>query len=153
MRVLMVCLGNICRSPIADGWLRQKSEIHQLNLLVDSAGTSNLHAGERPDSRMRKTALEYGVNIDDLRARQFIQEDFDRFDIIFAMDKNNLRDILKLARNKTDEQKVKLLLNEPFPNEDREVPDPYYGGQEGFNQVVQLLDVATNAFLRNYKLI
>lgn len=153
MRVLMVCLGNICRSPMADGWLRLKAEKMGLNILVDSAGTSNLHAGEKPDSRMIKTAKNYGVNLEELRSRQFVTEDFDRFDVIFAMDKSNMQNIIRLARNDEDKKKVRLLLNENFPGENREVPDPYYGGQAGFDHVVELLDNATDAFLRNSNLI
>lgn len=153
MRVLMVCLGNICRSPMADGWLRHKVAKYDLDILVDSAGTSGFHVGEKPDPRMRKWAQEYQVDLDELRARQFTVEDFDRFDTIFAMDRSNLQNILKMARNESDKQKVKLLLDELYPNEGKEVPDPYYGGSDGFIHVIELLDKATDAFLRNQKLI
>lgn len=149
MRVLMVCLGNICRSPMADGWLRAKAEQYGLAILVDSAGTSSYHVGDQPDARMRRNALNYGVDISSLQARLFVAEDFDRFDVIFAMDKSNRNNILKLA--KTDEQrsKVKLYLNELYPNEDREVPDPYYGTTEDFNHVIELLERATEAFIQH----
>lgn len=153
MRILMVCLGNICRSPMADGWLRHKAAKLDLDILVDSAGTSGYHVGEKPDPRMRKWALRYDVDLDPLRARQFTVEDFDRFDTIFAMDRSNLQNILKLARTDADKQKVRLMLNELNPGEDQEVPDPYYGGTDGFIHVIELLDRATDAFLRNEKLI
>lgn len=153
MRILMVCLGNICRSPMADGWLREKSKQYQLNLEVDSAGTANYHVGSKPDSRMRKHALTYGVSIDELRARQFETADFDAYDIIFAMDQSNRTNILKLARNEADRQKVRLLLNELEPHSDMEVPDPYYGNDQDFKHVIELLDKATDAFLKNNQLI
>lgn len=153
MRVLMVCLGNICRSPMADGWLRHKAKEYDIDLLVDSAGTAGYHVGDKADARMRKWSKTYGVDIDDLRARQFTQEDFDRFDIIFAMDLSNKKNILRLARTAADEAKVYLYLNELYPNENREVPDPYYGGDSDFKHVIELLDEATEAFLKNYKLI
>jgi protein-tyrosine phosphatase len=153
MRILMVCLGNICRSPMADGWLRHKANQYDLDLLVDSAGTAGYHVGEKADARMRKWSKTYGVDIDELRARQFTQEDFDRFDIIFAMDQTNKKNILRLARNKVDEDKVHLFLNELYPGENREVPDPYYGGDSDFKHVIELLDATTEAFLKNHQLI
>lgn len=149
LRVLMVCLGNICRSPMADGWLRHKIEEQQLPWTVDSAGTANYHTGTAPDRRMRKHAKDFGVNIDDLVARQFEVRDFDQFDIIFAMDESNLKNILKLARNEDDKKKVRLFLNELYPNENREVPDPYYGDSSDFISVIELLDRATDAFIHN----
>jgi len=153
MKVLMVCLGNICRSPMADGWLRHKVKLHGLAVEVDSAGTANYHVGEKPDHRMRRISLEYGVSIDELRARQFTTADFDHYDIIFAMDKSNEQNILRLARNENDKQKVKLFLNELYPGKDLEVPDPYYGTELNFKEVIELLDQATNAFLINNQLI
>lgn len=153
MRVLMVCLGNICRSPMADGWLRHKVKMHQLAIEVDSAGTANYHVGSKPDHRMRRLSLEYGVSIDELRARQFSVADFDNYDIIFAMDKSNEQNILRLARNEADQQKVRLFLNELYPGQDLEVPDPYYGTDMNFKEVIELLDQATHAFLINNQLI
>jgi protein-tyrosine phosphatase len=149
MRILMVCLGNICRSPMADGWLRHRILEKGLPIEVDSAGTANYHIGKQPDSRMRKFAKEAGVSIDNLSARQFVVADFDRFDRIFVMDKSNFSDVIRLARNEADKAKVALYLNELFPGEDREVPDPYYGDDHDFRHVIELLDKTTNAFLRN----
>ena len=153
MRVLMVCLGNICRSPMADGWLRHKAKMLDLSIEVDSAGTANYHIGKQPDHRMRRISLEYGVSIDELRARQFSVADFDNYDIIFAMDRNNEQNILRLARNENDKQKVRLFLNELYPDQNLEVPDPYYGTDANFKEVIELLDQATNAFLINNHLI
>lgn len=153
MRVLMVCLGNICRSPMADGWLRHKAKMLDLSIEVDSAGTANYHIGKQPDHRMRRISLEYGVSIDELRARQFSVADFDNYDIIFAMDRSNEQNILRLARNENDKQKVRLFLNELYPDQNLEVPDPYYGTDANFKEVIELLDQATNAFLINNQLI
>ena len=151
MKILMVCLGNICRSPIAEGILRHKlRSMKNVDFVTDSAGTSSLHSGEQADSRMRKTALKNGVDISDLRAREFVQADFDKFDLIFAMDRSNLMNILALARNENDKSKVKLILNESFPEENREVPDPYYGGEEGFQHVFNLLDETTDKIIKHY---
>lgn len=145
----MVCLGNICRSPMADGWLRKYASDLNLEIEVDSAGTANYHVGAKPDNRMRKWAAEANVPIDSLRARQFEVSDFDRFDIIFAMDQSNLKNILSLARNEADKAKVRLYLNELHPDENMEVPDPYYGGDKDFKDVIQLLKEATEAFINN----
>lgn len=147
----MVCLGNICRSPMADGLMRKKVCDSNLDIKVDSAGTTGLHSGEAPDSRMRQTAKSFGVPIDSLKARKFIVEDFDQFDIIFVMDKSNLSNILQLARTNSDKQKVHLILNMSHPGKDLEVPDPYYGGEQGFIDVFNLLDEATDCILQKIK--
>ena len=141
MKILMVCLGNICRSPMADGLLRQIAKERDLDIEVDSAGTSNYHEGEAPDSRMIQTGKENHVDISFLRARQFVPEDLDQFDLIFAMDMQNLENIKKHAAPE-HEAKINLMLNEIFPGEDREVPDPYFGGNAGFQHVYDLLKSA-----------
>lgn len=151
MKILMVCLGNICRSPIADGILRKKVLELGLPVEVDSAGTSGFHTGEQPDERMRKTAKSFGVNIDDLRARQFTVEDFDTFDLIYAMDSSNYNNILSLARSTEDRSKVRLILNELEPGKNLQVPDPYYGGEQGFIDVFNLLDAATDRIIEKIK--
>jgi len=151
MKILMVCLGNICRSPIADGLLRAKVEKEGLKVEVDSAGTSGYHVGEAPDARMRAMAKSMGVNIDNLSARQFVQADFDRFDLIYAMDESNRDNILKLARNESDRKKVKLILNEIYPGENMSVPDPYFGGDQGFIDVFNMLDEATTKIISDLK--
>lgn len=151
MKVLMVCLGNICRSPLADGLMRKKVVDHKLPVEVDSAGTGDWHVGEAPDPRMRETAKSKGLSIDELRGRQFTVEDFDRFDRIFVMDLSNKENVLKLARNDQDRAKVDLLLNLSHPGEDMEVPDPYFGGDEGFHHVYQLVDDATDQLVNELK--
>ena len=147
MKILMVCLGNICRSPLADGLLREKVKQLNLDVIVDSAGTSNHHVGQAPDSRMRSTSRLMGVNIDDLRARQFTKSDFKNFDLIFVMDKSNYANVISLTNSVEEKSKVHLMLNELHPNQDLEVPDPYFGGDQGFKEVYNLLDEATNALI------
>lgn len=151
MRILMVCLGNICRSPIADGLLRHKVKQHGLDVFVDSAGTAGFHIGAAPDSRMCATAKNRGVSIDDLQARQFQTADFDRFNLIYAMDESNQSDILKMARDERDRDKVRLILNEIYPGENKSVPDPYYGGDQGFEDVYDMLDAATTKIINDLK--
>jgi protein-tyrosine phosphatase len=141
-KVLMVCLGNICRSPLAQGILETKVDSGEVE--VDSAGTAAYHVGELPDPRSIATAREHGIDLTAQRARQFVTEDFDRFDHIFVMDRSNQQNVLRLARNAMDEGKVHLILNETFPGENREVPDPYYGGDQGFEHVYQLLNDASD---------
>ena len=149
MKVLMVCLGNICRSPMAEGILRDKANKFSYNIEVDSAGTAAYHIGEKPDSRMIETALTKGINISDLRARQFCVNDFDVFDKIYAMDSSNLSNMQKLARNKSDLDKLDLLLNckDSFLN--KSVPDPYYGGEDGFFNVYHILEESIEFILKN----
>ena len=147
----MVCLGNICRSPIADGLLRQKVNEQNLAVEVDSAGTIGLHADSAPDSRMITTAKNRGTDISFLKARQFTAADFEQFDVIFAMDKNNKRDILSLAKNAEDKQKVHLLLSEISDQEEANVPDPYYGTSKDFEHVYDLVDKATNTIIQKIK--
>ena len=145
----MVCLGNICRSPMAEGVLRDKANRLSLDLEVDSAGTAAYHVGEAPDTRMIETAMTKGINISDLRARQFCVNDFDVFDKIYAMDASNLSNMQKLARNKSDLDKLDLLLNckDSFLN--KSVPDPYYGGEDGFFNVYNILEESIEFILKN----
>lgn len=136
----MVCLGNICRSPLAEGILRSKILTDAIS--VDSAGTSGLHEGELPDSRSIAVAKSNGIDITDQRSRKFKVADFDNFDLIYAMDQSNYHNILNIARNSDDESKVKMILNESNPGENLNVPDPYYGGDKGFDNVFRMLDEA-----------
>ena len=144
----MVCLGNICRSPLADGLLREKVKQLNLDIVVDSAGTSNHHVGQAPDTRMSAIASQKGLTIDNLKARQFTKTDFGDFDLIFVMDKSNYSNVVALASSEEDRAKVHLMLNELHPNQDLEVPDPYFGGEQGFTDVYNLLDDATNALIK-----
>lgn len=118
-----------------------------LDVTVDSAGTANYHVGEHPDHRSVKKAKEYGINISKLKGRQFVASDFDNFDHIYVMDQSNYRDVIRLARNESDKKKVQLILNMAFPKLNMEVPDPYYGGDEGFEHVFQLLDKACESIV------
>ena len=136
----MVCLGNICRSPLAEGILQSK--LPKDKFIIDSAGTGGWHAGELPDKRSIAIAKKHNIDITDQRARQFKPSDFDNFDYIYAMDNSNYKDILNLAPNDKAKSKVKIILNELFPEENVDVPDPYYGGTDGFENVFNMLDQA-----------
>jgi len=147
----MVCLGNICRSPMAEGIMRHKLEKHKIKGLVDSAGTANYHVGENPDDRAIAMAQKYGINISQLIGRQFNVNDFDNFDRIYVMDASNYQNIIRLARNETDKAKVKLILDEIYPDQGMSVPDPYYGGDEGFENVYSLLEQACECIAQRLK--
>lgn len=142
----MVCLGNICRSPLAEGLLREKTK--HLSVDVDSAGTAAYHVNEAPDVRSIKTGRVHGINISGLRGRQFEVADFDTFDRIYVMDESNLKNVLALARNETDKLKVDMLLNESQPNTNASVPDPYYGGDQGFEDMYTMLEEATSVITK-----
>ena len=134
----MVCLGNICRSPLAEGILKSKSN----NIIVDSAGTAGYHVGSRPDQRSIEIGLKNNIDITNQRARQFTSNDFDDFDKIYAMDNDNYSKIISLATNQDQIDKVDLILNEVYPNQFKSVPDPYYGGEKGFENIYNLLEKA-----------
>jgi len=140
IKVLMVCLGNICRSPLAEGILQSK--INADEVFVDSAGTAAYHVGNLPDKRSIEVASQYGINITNQRARKFTVRDFDAFDFIYAMDESNYQNILLLARDNKDESKVQMILNETHPYQNLNVPDPYYGGNQGFENVYRMLNEA-----------
>lgn len=150
MKILMVCLGNICRSPMAEGILKHKAKAAGLNWTVESAGTNGYHVGEAPHRLSQKVALLNGVNICDQRARQFIKEDMDRYDKIYAMADDVLEDIRRIARNKWNPEKVDYFLNELHPNEDRSVPDPWYGTEPGFHDVYKIIDETCDAIIKKY---
>lgn len=138
VKILMVCLGNICRSPLAEGLLASK--LPKDKFIVDSAGTGNYHIGKQPDSRSIATAKKNGLDITNQRGRQFSTRDFEEFDYIFAMDNSNYDDIISLAKNEQQKEKVDLILNHLFPGDNVDVPDPYYGLQNGFDMVYEMLD-------------
>ena len=146
MKILMVCLGNICRSPLAEGILKKKAK--DLDLIIDSAGTANYHVGKNPDIRSIEIAEKNGVDIKNQIARQFTKNDFINFDVIYAMDKQNYYDIIQKASSKLEIEKVKLILSESNNNLDC-VPDPYYGGKNGFNEVYNMLDEACEKIITN----
>jgi protein-tyrosine phosphatase len=149
MKILMVCLGNICRSPLAEGIFKQKVTAKNLDWFVDSAGTGGWHAGELPDRRSIAIAKKYGIDLTDQRARKLQSIDLERFDLIFAMDENNYQDILRLAQTDEQRKKVAKILNFAYPHTDANVPDPYYDNR--FEHVYQLLDDAANEILNKIK--
>ena len=146
MRILMVCLGNICRSPLAEGIMKHKIRERGLDWTVDSAGTGAWHTGELPDRRSIAKASQYGIDITGQRARQFHPSDFERFDRILVMDTQNRRDVLRLALHDEHRAKVQLILDALHPGQERNVPDPYYD-DDGFEEVFQMLDAACERIL------
>ena len=144
----MVCLGNICRSPLAEGIL--KSKVDPDKVYVDSAGTSDYHVGHSPDPRSVSIAQSRKLDITTQRGRQFKVSDFDEFDHIYVMDMSNYRDVLAQARDEKDRRKVSLILDELFPGENVEVHDPYYGGNDGFGKVYDMLDKACELIAEKY---
>ena len=147
MKILMVCLGNICRSPLAEGILSLKGK--HLNLEVDSAGTAAYHIGKQPDIRSIEIANKYTIDLNQQRARQFSRADFDKFDIIYAMDTNNYAHLISLASTETERDKIRMILNEINPKAYQSVPDPYYGGENGFQDIYNILDKACNKIIQN----
>ena len=143
--ILMVCLGNICRSPLAEGILRSKVDSERA--FIDSAGTGGYHIGNPPDIRSIAVAEKYGLNIKKQRCRKFEVSDFKEFDVIYVMDKMNYDNVFALAKDESDIKKVKLILSEIDLNE-KEVPDPYYDKDEGFEHVYKLLDLACEAIAK-----
>ena len=136
----MVCLGNICRSPLAEGILKSKLNT---NFEVDSAGTAAYHEGDPPDQRSIEVAQQFGIDISQQRARQFKKDDFNSFDRIFVMDQNNYNDVVELA-TPAQRRKVHLL------RENNEVPDPYYGDASAFEAVFHLIDTACETLVKKY---
>ncbi len=147
MKVLMVCLGNICRSPLAEGILQHKANAAGLNWQVESAGTSNYHPGDAPHVLSQKVALLNGIDISAQRARQFNKTDFTIYDRIYAMDMDNYEDIKIMSGNLWNESKVDLLLNELYANEDRGVPDPWYGKEDGYHKVFAMISDACDVII------
>jgi protein-tyrosine phosphatase len=149
VKILMVCLGNICRSPLAEGLLASK--LTKEKFTVDSAGTGDWHVGSCPDERSVDVARRNGIDISKQRGRQFKVSDFDQFDHIYVMDASNLKNVQVLARNEGDRKKVRLILDEIFPGENMDVPDPYFGLHDGFNRVYAMLDEATSNIAEKLK--
>jgi len=152
MKILMVCLGNICRSPMAEGILQQKALQAGLNWKVDSAGTNGYHTGETPHPLSQKVARLNGIDISKQRARNFVEEDFNRFDKIYAMAGDVLDDISSIAGKRFDPVKADLLLNELFPGENRDIPDPWYGAEEGYHEVFKIMNEACDAIIKKITL-
>jgi protein-tyrosine phosphatase len=144
MKILMVCLGNICRSPLAEGIMKQQVKEAGLDWEVDSAGTGNWHVGQGPDKRSTREAKNNGIDISKQICRQFKVKDFDDFDLILVMDKNNFADVSALARNKQDQEKIKLFLG------NQDVPDPYFNDAH-FEPVFKLIESGCQDIIRTYQ--
>jgi protein-tyrosine phosphatase len=146
----MVCLGNICRSPLAEGILRDKARQAGLDWEIDSAGTNSYHTGEAPHPLSQKVARLNGVDISNQRARRFTADDFQQFDKIYAMAGDVVDDMRRIAGKKFDPAKVDLLLNEVHPGQDADVPDPYYGPEPGYHEVYNLISDAADQIIAKY---
>lgn len=144
--ILMICLGNICRSPLAEGLMRSKLNFTKFK--VDSAGTSGGHKGQAPDKRSIAIAKKNGLDITNQKSRKLLKEDFQKFDYIYVMDQSNYDDVISLASTEEEKKKVIKILDEAFPDENLDVPDPYYGGTQGFESVYRMLDRATDVIAK-----
>lgn len=144
----MVCMGNICRSPMAQGLMETKIKKYGLDAVVDSAGTIDYHEGEAPDIRAQAVMKTHGIDISGQRARQIRPEDLENFDYIFVMDSGNRREILRMS-TPAQKDKIRYVTAFAWPGEDLEVPDPYYGGREGFEKTFQVLDTACEAIAKH----
>jgi protein-tyrosine phosphatase len=147
---LMVCLGNICRSPLAEGILQEKARAAGLDWEVDSAGTNGYHVGEAPHPLSQKVARHNGLDISRQRARRFTAADFQRFDKIYAMAGDVIDDMRRIAGRQFDPSKVELLMNEVHPGRDEDVPDPWYGPEPGYHEVYEMIDSAADRIVEKY---
>jgi protein-tyrosine phosphatase len=150
MKILMVCLGNICRSPLAEGILKHKAQQAGLRWTVDSAGTNGYHVGEAPHRLSQKVARLNGIDICEQKARQFVAADFDKYDKIYAMADDVLDDMRRIAGKKFDPEKATLFLNEMYPGENRSVPDPWYGTEPGFHEVYKIINQVCDRIIEKY---
>jgi protein-tyrosine phosphatase len=148
--VLFVCMGNICRSPSAEAVFTHKAKAQGLSLKIDSAGTLGAHAKEKPDHRAQKVGVERGYSFDGLKARKVKLEDFENFDLILAMDNDNIENLMKVAPVHL-QHKISLFLDFAKNHEETEVPDPYYGGVNGFRFVLDLVEDASDGLLAQFK--
>lgn len=149
----MVCLGNICRSPLAEGILQDKAFKAGLTWSIESAGTNSFHTGEPPHPLSQKVAKLNGIDISQQRARRFTAGDFDVYDKIYALAGDVMDEMRRIARNKFDESKTSLLLNELYPGQHMDVPDPWYGPEPGYHEVFELIDKACEAIIEKYSII
>ena len=151
MKILMVCLGNICRSPLAEGILKDKAGKAGLNWMIDSAGTNGYHVGEAPHPLSQKVALLNGIDISRQRARKFMAADIDNFDIVYAMAEDVIVEMKRIAKNKFDNAKVDLLMNELYPGKDIDVPDPWSGPEKEYHEVFAMIDKACDKIIQKSK--
>lgn len=150
MKILIVCLGNICRSPLAEGILQDKAQKAGLHWQVDSAGTNGYHSGEPPHHLSIKVAGQNGIDISQQRSRIFTANDFEDYDLIYAMADDVLRDMRRISRKNFDSSKVKLFLDESFPGEEREVPDPWSGPEKDYHEVFEIINNNSDNIIKNY---
>lgn len=153
MKILMVCLGNICRSPLAEAVLQQKAIEAGLDWAVESAGTNSYHIGEPPHPLSQKVATMNGIDISSQRARRFIAADIEAYDKVYALAGDVLDDIRSISKNKFDASKVDLLMNELHPGKDMDVPDPYYGPEKGYHEVYDMIDEVCNVIVEKYSVL
>ncbi len=146
----MVCLGNICRSPLAEGILREKCNQAGLNWKVESAGTNGLHTGEPPHPLSQKVAKLKGIDISGQQSRDFIQQDFERFDKIYAMADDVRQEMQLIGKHRYETSKVDLLMNACFPAQNMDVPDPWFGQEEGYHKVYDMIELACDAIIKKY---
>ncbi|MDY0342470.1 MAG: low molecular weight protein-tyrosine-phosphatase [Lentimicrobium sp.] len=151
VKILMVCLGNICRSPLAEGVMRKKLTENNIQGMVDSCGFESFHVGDAPDPRAIRVAWENGLDISDLKTRLFKQEDFDIFDHIFVMDSGNYRDVSRISRKEADMKKVDYLMNLIYPGKNIPIPDPYMGDMEDFRETLNMASQAADAMIGKIK--
>ena len=150
MKILMVCLGNICRSPLAEGILQEKAFKAGLTWSIESAGTNSYHTGEAPHPLSQKVARLHGIDISKQRARRFVAEDFEQYDKIYALANDVMSEIKRVAGKKFDLKKTVLFMNEMYPGKDMDVPDPWYGPEPGYHEVYKLIDAVCNNIVEKY---
>ncbi len=151
MKILMVCLGNICRSPLAEGILAKKAKEKNLSWQIDSAGTNGYHTGEAPHKLSQKVALKNGIDISKQVSRKFVANDFGLFDKIYVMAEDVMQDVKRISGEKFDAEKVDFFLNELHKEKNKDVPDPWYGEEDGYDEVFELIDKTCDALLLNHK--
>ena len=149
MKILMVCLGNICRSPLAEGILQDKALKARLNWQIDSAGTNGYHTGEPPHQLSIKIARENGIDISKQKSRRFTADDFEEYDLLYAMAADVLEEMKRIGKNKFDTKKVRLFLNEEYPGEDRDVPDPWSGPEGGYQEAFAIINKTCDCIIKN----
>ncbi len=153
MKILMVCLGNICRSPLAEGVLHHKAQQEGLSWTIDSAGTNGYHVGEQPHRLSQKVALLNGIDISHQRARRFTAADFREYDKIYAMAEDVIEEMQRIARKDFDATKVDLLMNELHPGKNMDVPDPWYGAEPGYHEVFAMINQACDKIVEKYRIL
>jgi len=151
MKILMVCLGNICRSPLAEGILQHKVQQEGLSWTIDSAGTNGYHVGEAPHYLSQKVALQNGIDISQQHARRFVAADCKQFDKIYAMAEDVIDEIRRIARKDFDVSKVELLMNEVYPGRNMDVPDPWYSTEPAYHAVFEMIDQACEAIIKKHR--